>query len=51
MKKFKNIRTGIVETVTNKKLIEQYEKHTEVYEEVKEKKVNKPVIKEEPKAE
>lgn len=36
MKKFRNKKTGIVEVVTNKKLIEQYEKHTEVYEEVKE---------------
>lgn len=46
MKKFKNIKTGIVEVVTNEKLIEQYEKHTEAYEEVKGKKVNN-----EPKAE
>lgn len=37
MKKFRNKRTGIVEIVTNEKLIEQYEKHNEVYEEVKEK--------------
>ena len=37
MKKFKNKKTGIVEVVTNEKLIEQYEKHTEAYEEVKEK--------------
>ena len=44
MKKFKNIKTGIVEVVTNEKLIEQYEKHKEAYEEVKGKKV-------EPKAE
>ena len=44
MKKFRNIKTGCVEIVTNEKLIEQYEKHTEVYEEVKGKKV-------EPKAE
>ena len=52
MKKFKNIRTGIVEIVKNEKLIEQYEKHIEAYEEIKEKKANnKPVVKEEPKAE
>lgn len=41
MKKFKNIRTGIVEVVTNKKLIEQYEKHTEVYQLVEDKKTTK----------
>lgn len=41
MKKFKNKKTGLIETVTNKKLIEQYEKYTEVYEEVKEKKAPK----------
>ena len=35
MKKFKNIKTGIVEIVTNSKLIAQYEKHTEAYVEVK----------------
>lgn len=35
MRKFKNKKTGIVEVVTNPKLIEQYEKHTEAYEEVK----------------
>ena len=47
MKKFKNKITGCIETVTNKKLIEQYEKHTERYEEVKEKKSSsKPVTKE-----
>lgn len=50
MKKFRNIKTGIVEVVTNEKLIEQYEKHKEAYEEVK-KGNNKPVAKEEPKAE
>lgn len=36
MKKFRNKRTGIVEIVTNKVIIEQYEKYNEVYEEVKE---------------
>lgn len=44
MKKFRNIKTGIVEVVTNEKLIAQYEKHKEAYEEVKGKKA-------EPKAE
>lgn len=38
MKKFKDIRTGVIETVTNKKLIEQYEKHNDIYEEIKGKK-------------
>lgn len=37
MKKFKNKITGLVEIVTNKEVIEQYEKHTDRYEEVKEK--------------
>jgi hypothetical protein len=32
MKKFKNKNTGLVEVVTNEKLIEQYEKYNEVYE-------------------
>lgn len=36
MKKFKNLITGCVETITNPKLIEQYEKHSDRYEEVKE---------------
>lgn len=35
MKKFKNLITGNVEIVTNPKLIEQYEKHTDRYVEVK----------------
>ena len=35
MRKFKNILTGLVEDVTNPVLIEQYEKHTERYQEVK----------------
>lgn len=41
MKKFINKKTGIVELVTNEKLLEQYEKHADVYEEVKEKKAPK----------
>ena len=36
MKKFRNIKTGIVEIVTNDVIMEQYEKYKEVYEEVKE---------------
>ena len=39
--KFKNKKTGIVENVTNKKLVEQYKKHTDVYELVEEKKATK----------
>ena len=41
MKKFRNINTGLIEIVTNEELIKQYEKHNEVYEEIKESK--KPV--------
>ena len=46
MKKFRNIKTGIVEVIVNEKLIEQYEKHAEAYEPIVEKKIKK-----EPKAE
>ena len=43
MKQFKNKKTGCIETVTNKLVIEQYEKYNELYEEVKEtKKASKP---------
>lgn len=45
MKKFKNIRTGIIEVVTNEKLIEQYEKYNDVYELVGAKD-NEPTLKE-----
>jgi len=38
MKKFKNKNTGLIEIVTNKELIAQYEKYTDVYEEVKDSK-------------
>jgi hypothetical protein len=44
MKKFRNRVTGCIEEVTNKMLIEQYEKHTERYEEVKE--ATEPTLKE-----
>lgn len=47
--KFKNKKTGIIEVVTNKMVIEQYKKHTEAYEEVKEK-TSKPKV-DSPKAE
>ncbi len=40
MKKFKDVRTGVVEIVTNKELIEQYENHSDIYEEIKDKKAN-----------
>lgn len=45
MKKFKNIKTGIVEVVTNERLIEQYEKYSDVYELVGAKD-NEPTLKE-----
>lgn len=51
MKQFKNKKTGCIETVTNKLVIEQYEKYTELYEEVKEKKASKPAKVDSPKAE
>ena len=35
MKKFLNKSTGLVEIVTNKEIIEQYEKYPEIYEEIK----------------
>lgn len=35
MKKFKNLITGAIEVVTNPTLIEQYEKYTDRYVEVK----------------
>lgn len=42
MKTFKNTKTGVLEHVTNEKLLEQYEKYTDVYEVVDEtKKTNK----------
>ena len=37
MRKFKNKKTGIIENVTNEKLIEQYTKRPEIWQEVKEK--------------
>lgn len=43
MKKFKNLITGCVEIITNPKLIEQYEKHSDRYVEVKE--ASKPATK------
>ena len=35
MKSFKDKRTGVIETPTNKDVIEQYEKHSDIYEEIK----------------
>jgi len=47
MKTFKNLKTGVLEHVTNEKLIPQYEKYTDVYELVGEKKAdNEPTLKE-----
>jgi hypothetical protein len=43
MKKFINKNTGLVETVTNEKLIEQYEKYSNIYELVGD---NEPTVKE-----
>lgn len=40
MKKFKNKNTGLLEIVTNEELIKQYEKYTDAYEEIKDKKAN-----------
>ena len=37
MRKFKNLKTGVVEMVTNEKLVEQYTKRPETWEELKEK--------------
>jgi hypothetical protein len=41
MKTFKNLKTGVLEHVTNEKLISQYEKYTDVYELVEDKKADK----------
>lgn len=41
MKTFKNLKTGVLEHVTNEKLISQYEKYTDVYELVEYKKADK----------
>lgn len=35
MKKFKDKRTGVIEIPTNKDVIKQYEKHSDIYEEIK----------------
>ena len=40
--KFKNKITGLVEDVTNNVLIPQYLKHSDVYEQIKEKVKDKP---------
>ena len=37
MKKFRNLKTGLVEVVYNEEVIRQCERHTEAWEEVKEK--------------
>nr|DAI46437.1 MAG TPA: hypothetical protein [Caudoviricetes sp.]DAY26591.1 MAG TPA: hypothetical protein [Caudoviricetes sp.] len=38
MRKFKNLKTNCIEMVTNQKLFEQYEKYSDVYEEIFDKK-------------
>jgi hypothetical protein len=43
MKTFKHKITGIIEHVTNPVLVEQYEKHADVYEEIV---ANEPTLKE-----
>lgn len=37
MKTFKNLKNGVLEHVTNEKLISQYEKYTDVYKLVEDK--------------
>jgi hypothetical protein len=46
MKKFLNKNTGLVEDVTNEKLIEQYEKYNNIYELVGGETNNEPTLKE-----
>lgn len=46
MKTFKNLKSGVLEHVTNEKLLEQYEKYTDVYEVVDEKADKEPTLKE-----
>lgn len=41
MKTFKNLKTGVLEHVTNEKLIPQYEKYTDLFELVEDKKADK----------
>ena len=41
MKTFKNLKTGVLEHVTNEKLISQYEKYTDIYELVEDTKADK----------
>ena len=44
MKTFKNKKTGVLEHVTNEKLLAQYLKYTEVYELVDKKAVKEPTL-------
>ena len=48
--KFKNKITGLIEDVTNNVLIPQYLKHSDVYEQVKEKVEDKPKTAPKPKS-
>lgn len=47
-KKFRNLKTGLIEEVFNADVIEQCERHTETFEEVKETKKNTKASKKEP---
>lgn len=46
MKTFKNLKTGVLEHVTNEALIPQYEKYTDVYKLVDGKADKEPTVKE-----
>lgn len=41
MRKFKNLKTGIIENVTNEKLVEQYTKRTDIWQEIENKETKK----------
>lgn len=41
MKSFINLKTGLIETPNNDMVVKQYEKHTDLYKLVEEKKVDK----------
>ncbi len=46
MRKFKNVKTGIIENVTNEKLVEQYTKRKDIWQEVKVKEAKREGAKE-----
>lgn len=41
MRKFKNLKTGIIENLTNEKLVEQYTKRTDIWQEIENKETKK----------